>query len=148
MISVEIEKEIQQENKVILNQNLRQVVCLGIAAVLCIIISVFLKVDFTISVYPCLFIGGIAFAFGWYKQDCMPMERILMKKIQTMLYHNNVRIYRTKNQYIALMNQEYAKRKAKDLADKSFVKQMKREKKEQKKIRKRNRKSKRYVPIR
>lgn len=46
------------------------------------------------------------------------------------------------------MNQEYAKRKAKDLADKSFVKQMKREKKEQKKIRKRNRKSKRYVPIR
>ena len=42
MISREIEKEIQQENKVLLNFTLRQVICLSIAVICSVIISVVL----------------------------------------------------------------------------------------------------------
>ena len=46
MINQEMEKEVQQDNKVIAGLNIRQVVCLGIAGSLCIIISLFLDVGF------------------------------------------------------------------------------------------------------
>ena len=51
MISREIEKEIQQENKVILNFTIRQVVCLSIAIICSVLMAVFLGLDFTIAIY-------------------------------------------------------------------------------------------------
>lgn len=57
MISREIEKEIQQENKVLLNFTMRQVICLSVALVCSILIAVFLGLDFSIAIYPCFAIG-------------------------------------------------------------------------------------------
>ena len=125
MISREIEKEIQQENKVILNFTMRQVVCLSVALVFSVLISVVLKWDFTIAIYPCLVIGAVCFAFGWMKQDGIPMERILMRKLQVHLYKNNVRIYKTKNRYVVMMNREYDRRRLVDGKDKKLQKRMK-----------------------
>ena len=122
MISREIEKEIQQENKVILNFTMRQVVCLSVALVFSVLISVVLKWDFTIAIYPCLVIGAVCFAFGWMKQDGIPMERILMRKLQVHLYKNNVRIYKTKNRYVVMMNREYDRRRLLDCKDKKLQK--------------------------
>lgn len=133
MISREIEKEIQQENKVILNFTMRQVVCLSVALVFSVLISVVLKWDFTIAIYPCLVIGALCFAFGWMKQDGIPMERILVRKLQVYLYKNNVRVYKTKNRYVVMMNREYDRRRLVDSGDKKLKRAVRKEVKRRKK---------------
>ena len=133
MISREIEKEIQQENKVILNFTMRQVVCLSVALVFSVLISVVLAWDFTIAIYPCLVIGAVCFAFGWMKQDGIPMERILMRKLQVHLYKNNVRIYKTKNRYVVMMNREYDRRRLVDCQDKKIQRRLKKVQRKRKK---------------
>lgn len=133
MISREIEKEIQQENKVILNFTMRQVVCLSVALVFSVLISVVLAWDFTVAIYPCFVIGGVCFAFGWMKQDGLPMERVLIRKLQVHLYKNNVRIYKTKNRYVVMMNREYDRRRAMDSQDKRLQKSVRKDAKRKKK---------------
>ena len=133
MISREIEKEIQQENKVILNFTMRQVVCLSVAVVCSVLISVVLAWDFTIAIYPCLVIGVVCFAFGWMKQDGIPMERILVRKLQVYLYKNNVRVYKTKNRYVVMMNREYDRRRLVDGKDKKLQKSVRKDAKRKKK---------------
>lgn len=133
MISREIEKEIQQENKVILNFTMRQVVCLSVALVFSVLISVVLAWDFTVAIYPCFVIGGVCFAFGWMKQDGLPMERILVRKLQVYLYKNSVRVYKTKNRYVVMMNREYDRRRLVDSKDKKLKKAMRKETKRKKK---------------
>lgn len=138
-MSVEIEKEIQQENKILLNFNLRQVVCLCIAAALSVVCAVFLNMEFSLAVYPCLVVGGVCFAFGWWKMDGLPMEWILWKKVQTSLYKNNVRLYKTKNRYIVMLNREYDRRKASDWKDRKLRRQFKKERRIVKKKRRKSR---------
>lgn len=139
MISREIEKEIQQENKVLLNFTMRQVICLSVALVCSILIAVFLGLDFSIAIYPCFAIGILCFAFGWMKQDGIPMERILFKKLQVYLYQNDVRVYKTKNRYIVMLNREYDRRRRIDSRDKKLKKNIRREAGEKKKSQKKSR---------
>lgn len=138
MISREIEKEIQQENKVLLNFTLRQIICLSIAVVCSVIISVILEWDFTISIYPSFVIGVICFAFGWIKQDGIPMEKILLKRLKTYMYKNNTRVYKTKNSYVVMLNREYDRRRWLDLQDKKLKKMMHKDEKQKKKEQKKS----------
>ena len=138
MLNVEIEKEIQQENKILLNFNLRQVICLCVAVVLSVVCVVFLDMEFSLALYPCMVIGGVCFVFGWGKMDGLPMERILAKKLQTALYQNDVRVYKTRNRYISMLNREYDRRRVADLQDKRIKKQIKRERKVVKKKKKKS----------
>lgn len=133
MISREIEKEIQQENKVILNFTMRQVVCLSVAVMFSVLISVVLAWDFTVAIYPCFVIGVMCFALGWMNQDGIPMEKILVRKLQVYLYKNNVRVYKTKNRYVVMMNREYDRRRAVDYQDKKHQKRIKKERRKRKK---------------
>jgi len=136
MLSKEIEKEIQQENKVVLNFTLRQVVCLGIAVVCSVLIAVFLGLDFSISIYPCIVIGAICFAFGWIKQDGMPMEQLLMKRLRASIYKNQTKVYKTKNRYVTMLNREYERRKVLDSKDKKLKKIVREETRMRKKAQK------------
>ena len=138
MISREIEKEIQQENKVLLNFTLRQIICLSIAVVCSVIISVILEWDFTIAIYPSFVIGVICFAFGWIKQDGIPMEKILLKRLKTYMYKNNTRVYKTKNSYVVMLNREYDRRRWLDLQDKKLKKMMHKDEKQKKKEQKKS----------
>lgn len=138
MISREIEKEIQQENKVLLNFTLRQIICLSIAVVCSVIISVILEWDFTIAIYPSFVIGVICFAFGWIKQDGIPMEKILLKRLKTYMYKNNTRVYKTKNRYVVMLNREYDRRRILDLQDKKLKKMMHKDEKQKKKEQKKS----------
>lgn len=133
MISREIEKEIQQENKVILNFTIRQVVCLSVAVVCSVVISVFLGWDFTIAIYPSFVIGILCFAFGWMKQDGIPMEKILVKRLQTNLYQNRIRVYKTKNRYTIMLNREYDRRRQLDSRNKKLKKAIRKEAKRKQK---------------
>lgn len=136
MLNVEIEKEIQQENKIILNLNLRQVVCLCVAVALSVLCAVFLDMEFSLAVYPCMVIGGICFLFGWGKLDGFPMERILAKRLRAAIYQNDVRVYRTRNRYITLLNREYDRRRVADWKDRKIRRQIKRERRNRKKRKK------------
>ena len=132
MLSREIEKEIQQENKVILNFTMRQVVCLSVAVVCSVVIALVLAWDFTIAIYPCFAIGILCFALGWMKQDGIPMEKILVKKLQTNLYQNHIRVYKTRNRYTIMLNREYERRRKLDLQDKKLKKILRKEAKNRK----------------
>lgn len=132
MLSREIEKEIQQENKVILNFTMRQVVCLSVAVVCSVVIALVLAWDFTIAIYPCFALGILCFAFGWMKQDGIPMEKILVKKLQTNLYQNHIRVYKTRNRYTIMLNREYDRRRRLDLQDKKLKKILRKEAKSRK----------------
>lgn len=136
MISREIEKEIKQENKVLLNLTMRQVICLSVAVICSVLIAVFLGLDFEIAVYPCLVIGILCFVFGWMKQDGIPMERVLVKRLQVYFYQNAVRVYKTRNRYVVMLNREYERRRQMDGRDKKLRKMLKREKKEANRLRK------------
>ena len=136
MKSVDIPKEIQQENKVVLMFTMRQLVCVGVAALLCFGIAVVLGMEFSLAVYPSIVIGIVAFAFGWVRQDGMSFERILLKRIQRRIYGNHVRAYHTKNMYVPLMNEEYARRREIDQGNRKTVKKMRKETRVIKKARK------------
>ena len=138
MLSREIEKEIQQENKVILNFTMRQAVCLSVAVVCSVVIALVLAWDFTIAIYPCFALGILCFAFGWMKQDGIPMEKILVKKLQTNLYQNHIRVYKTRNRYTIMLNREYERRRRLDLQDKTLKKMLRKEAKSRKKEQKKS----------
>ncbi len=136
MLSKEIEKEIQQENKVLLNFTLRQVVCLSVAILCSVIIAVFLQLDFSISIYPCMVIGAVCFAFGWVKQDGMPMEQLLLRRLRIGIYQNQTKVYKTKNRYVTMFNQEYAHRRMVDSKDKKVKRDVRRDARAAKRLQK------------
>lgn len=110
MITTEIEKEIQQDNKIFMGLNLRQIICLAIAIVLCVLITLMSGTNMDISIYPCGVIGLVAFAFGWIKKDGLTFERLLLKKMQTYYYKNSKRFFKTRNKYVKMLNEEYRRR--------------------------------------
>lgn len=127
MISKEIEKEIQQENKVFLSFNMRQTICVGIAVVLSILISFVLQWDFVIAMIPSILIGTLCFGFGWVKRDGIPMEQLLYRRLKRYIYKNENRIYKSKNAYVTMLNQEYQKKRVFDQKSKSIRKAIKRQ---------------------
>lgn len=134
MINVDIEKEIKQENKILFGLNMRQIICLSVALVISVILALILGYDSDLLIYPALAVGGLCFAFGWKKYDGLPMERVILRKVRDYVYKNDKRTYKTQNRYIAMMNEEYARRKYIDLSNKKILKQVKRDDKRRKKI--------------
>ena len=127
MITVDVEKEIKQDNKVMLNMNIRQLFTAIVALLLIIFLVGIVKIDMTLMMIPAAFIGGAAYAVGWYKRDGLFIEHIILKRIQTYLYKNDCVPYRTKNRFVTLYNQEYARHKAIDLKDKKIRRAIKKE---------------------
>lgn len=134
MVSREIEKEIDQKNKVFLGCTLRQVFCCGIAIALSVLVFALMGWKFELAMYPIAVIGLIAGAFGWYRPNEENFEQFLLKKIRALIYNSDKRKYRAKNQYVKMMNSEYIRRRNMDLANKKVVKQMKKEQKQKKKV--------------
>lgn len=129
MLNVDIEKEIKQENKVLLGLNMRKFICVLISLLFSILFALLFSMNFYISIIPSMAVGTVAFAFGWIKFDGMPMEEFIFKKINEVFYGTKRRKYRTKNAYITLLNEEYARRKSIDMANKKVRKKLKRNKK-------------------
>ena len=129
MLNVDIEKEIKQENKVLLGLNMRKFICVLISLLFAGLFALLFSMNFYISIIPSMAVGTVAFAFGWIKFDGMPMEEFIFKKINEVFYGTKRRKYRTKNAYITLLNEEYARRKSIDMANKKVRKKLKRNKK-------------------
>ena len=125
MLSVDIEKEIQQKNKVFLGLTMRQSICIVFAVVCAVLI--YMALPSAYSIYPSFAIGGIYFMFGWYHKDGLTAEKYIFKLLREKFYKNNKRKYRTKNRYITLMNNEYRRHEGIDRGNKRIAKQIKKE---------------------
>lgn len=132
MISVEIEKEINHENKVILGCTMRQLFCCAIALVSAFLVALILGFNINLAMYPIMIIAAICVSFGWWKPNGEPLEKELFKRLQTFFYGSNHRKYRTKNQYVTMMNAEYNRRRNIDQNNKQLMKQVKKETKKKK----------------
>lgn len=131
MLSVDIEKEIQQKNKVLLGLTIRQVACVSFAIAAAIIMALLLTTE--LSLYPSLVVGTICYLFGWYQKDGLTAEKYLLKILKEKFYKNDKRKYRTKNRYVVLMNHEYRRHEKIDRSDKKIAKTLKKESKQNKK---------------
>ncbi len=137
MISVDIEKEIQQKNKIFLGLDIRQLCCVLFAAACAIVMALLLSPS--VSIYPSLAVGALCWFFGWYSKDGLTAEKYIFKVLKEKFYKNDKRKYRTKNKYIALMNKEYRRHERIDRGDKKIAKALKKEQRQNKKrVRKTN----------
>lgn len=132
MISVDIEKEIQQPNKVILGLTIRQCVATIVPLLLTALMYVIFR-SFDILIYSAIIFSPIAFLFGWFKRDGLVGERYILKLIKERIYKNSKRAYKTKNRYVVLMNKEYRRHQIRDMADKTIAKSIQKERKENQK---------------
>lgn len=116
MFDVEIPKEVQQENKILLGLTLRQTICMAVGAGAAFLIGVVLQLPIDVAIVPMGVIGIIAMGFGWIKRDGLPLERIIAKRVVAMFYGNARRPYKTKNAFVTMINkareEEEARRKA------------------------------------
>ena len=126
MLSVKVEKEIKQENRVIGPLTLRQTLCLILALFGVILFYVIVRPDLETGMGAGLILGTIAWFFGFYKKNGIYIEYFIIKKVRIFCFKNLKRRYRTKNRYIRMMNDYYAGEKAADLSDKKRAKLLKR----------------------
>ncbi len=134
MISVEVEKEIKQENRVIGKFTFRQALCFVLVALIVGIAYLIIKPsDPTDMIPPCMVLGLAAWYFGFHKKSGLYMEYFLGKRAKDYILRNGNRKYRSKNAYYKMLNDAYNKDKADDLADKKKAKYIKKQEKKSRK---------------
>ena len=135
MISVRIEKEIKGENKVALGLNFRQLICVSVCGGLAVGLSFVTGLPITEAVFPDAVLAVAAYYVGWKEVNGMKAEYFALKKVKELVYRNQVRTYRTKNRYVALLNERYHAMRAMDMLDKEKAKFLKKEEKWRRKSR-------------
>ncbi len=136
MLNLPIESEIEVEHKVIRNFNMRQTVCLGISGAIAVIMYLIFHNWILMVAFTAPF-ALILMYFAKPGDNGEKAEDQLMKLAERHYYRNQVRIYRTENRYIPLMNRAYRRMRIRDQTDRELVQQMKRKQKEQARRRKR-----------
>lgn len=103
MIIFPIEKEIDTEHKIFKGLSFRQAICGGM------ILFIVMILYFTTHTLEYTVYGAIPFVIifgllGWYRKNGLHAEDYALKKIQTKIYNNETRKYRTKNKYVSIFN--------------------------------------------
>ena len=129
MITVNVEKEIKQENKIIGKFTVRQVMfiiaALGIVTAFYFLVRPSLDTAMGVG----MIIGVIAWFFGFHKKNGLPVEYFMWKKLKLVILRNFGREYRTKNKYITMLNNAYQLQKMTDIQDKRKAKALKKREK-------------------
>ena len=146
MLSIEIEKEIREENKVLtigsLSLNARQTVCMIIGMVIAITWYLLLR-DWVLMVIFTLPFALLLLFFAREREDGKKAEEVMEEKMEAFVFKNGKRKYRTRNQYVTLLNRGYRKLRE---ADENDI-EARREKKRREKERRRKRKEARLKEI-
>lgn len=129
MIEMNVEKEVRTQNKIFKGLTARNLIGVGIGLALGFFLSIilhFIALDQTTSILCYLIAGGgSAYAIGWYNSNGLYIEDVVKKKINTFVYNNKHRRYRTLNHFITMYNKSYQKMRAKDMNDKAKAKSIK-----------------------
>ena len=145
MLNIEVPKEIEQENKIIAGLNLRQLVTVIVGGMICLLIIYLFGGNPDLFMMPCMCIGVASAFVGWYKKGGLTIEKIILQKMQIILYRNDRRPYKTKNRYITMYNEEYTRMRNIDMQDKKLSKQIKKEEKKKQKAKRKKSKNCRAV---
>ena len=131
MISVDIEKEIKGENRIIGKFTIRQVVTILICVIIPMTAYYFIVRPTTTNAFvpPAMMCGCIAYLFGFHKKGGMNTEYFLYKKIKETMYFNRDRAYRTKNKYIPCLNEAIRANKLEKMNNKKEARKLKKENK-------------------
>lgn len=128
--SQQIEREIQQENKIFLGLTAKKLIAVTICGVVFIPLIIMVGMDYC---YIPLFLAvAISWFFAWFEKDGLTGTQYLFKKTSIIYYKNKTRKYHTKNKYITALNKAYRKHRNIDMSDKNIQKQIKNEQKKQK----------------
>ena len=133
MLSVKVEREIKQENRVIGPFTLRQTICLIIALAAVATFVYVVKPDLETGMGIGLCLGAIAWFFGFYKKNGIYIEYFIIKRIKILCFKNTKRGYRTKNRYIGMLNAYYEERRQADLLNKKKARQIRKAERRRKK---------------
>lgn len=117
MIAVQIEKEIKEENKVVGRFTLRQVVCFGIALIILAIYYFFVKPTMDMFVPAAIILGAGVWYFGFHTINGMHTEYFVIKSIKETVQMNLNRRYRSRNNYVVLLNDSYKSDRQEDMSD-------------------------------
>ena len=126
MISVQVEKEIKQENRIFGAFTTRQAIVLGVSAVFTVLFYLLTGITIDALMYFSLPLGAAAYFLGFYKKNGLYAEYYLFKSLKGFIYHNDRRRYRSKNRYITMLNRAYQKDREEDLSDPKKKKYIKR----------------------
>lgn len=110
MLLFTIEKEIAHDNKVFGNFTIRQAIFTVISAV-AILLFYMITNDIVFGMICASPVAALCIYLGFYNIGGLSPEEIALKKIESKFFKNEIRKYRTKNQYFQLMNRAYAKGK-------------------------------------
>lgn len=133
MIELPIEKEIQQANKIAKGLTMRQMIAVGTAVIIAFGTWLITRLDVIENLWVYAIAAGIAYYIGWFDRNGMKIETVLLKKLNTIVYNNKLRYYRTKNQYITMFNKTYDAKKKSDMNNKKIKKAITKEEKKRKK---------------
>ena len=100
MITLEIEKEIKNENKIIMGFTMRQAVTFGAVIVILVLEYFLIRPTSNILIISGIALGAAAYYLSFHKKNGMNMEYFLIKKVKQYVLKNNSRKYRTKNGYV------------------------------------------------
>lgn len=128
MISVQVEKEIKQENKIFGAFTTRQAIVLGVSAVFTVLFYLLTGITIDALMYFSLPLGAAAYFLGFYKKNGLYAEYYLFKRVKGFIYQNERRRYRSKNRYITMLNRAYRRDLEQDLSDPQKKKYLKRRK--------------------
>ena len=117
MITLEIEKEIKNENKIIMGFTLRQAITFGVVIVILLAEYFIIRPTSNILIISGIALGAAAYYLSFHKKNGMNMEYFLIKKVKQYILANSARKYRTKNGYVRIMNEAYHRERMKDLND-------------------------------
>ena len=104
----QIEAEIETSHYVIAKYTTRQVVCIAATAASILFVNNVVSNTMT-SVIITLPIDILFIFFGFWHRDGLNAEDKLASVIQKIFYKNDKRIFKTRNKYVAIMNNVYKK---------------------------------------
>ncbi len=117
MITLEIEKEIKNENRIIMGFTLRQAITFGTVIVILLAEYFLIRPTSNILIISGIALGAAAYYLSFHKKNGMNMEYFLIKKVKQYILANSARKYRTKNGYVRIMNEACQRERMKDLND-------------------------------
>lgn len=106
MLSIKIEKEIRNDQKIVFGLTARQVICVMSGVGIGALFFALTRADIFQLVPVFVLLAVIFGMFGWIEKDGQHMEDFLLRRMKTMVYRNNRLRYRTSNRYIRLLNKE------------------------------------------
>lgn len=106
MLSNPIESEIEVEHKVFRDFNVRQVICLIIGGFIGLCMYVYFR-DVVLMVGFSLPFGLVLGVISRKDDNGRTAEEVFIKKAAGAIYRNDKRVFRTRNRYVKLVNEEH-----------------------------------------